>query len=685
MKVSLPSLSSSILQLYKLKPEECKKIFELYTSCKHFQDGVEAGFKKLSRSWQAELAAEAGLDPCRVQSGEDIVKLKGAIKRFAERVLTSLSLPQRQIYESLARKPDLTGTDSPTKRMKLTIASKTAVLLETLSRLPSNSQLILDRIDAWVMEAPDGENRSKFKACAKKFLAGEDSFILCENANLSSLPDIFAISPFPEYLRSLSLADNRLTQLPCSITELSVLQLLNLNNNRLVSLPDATGQLQALEHLRVENNQLRDFPPSMQQLVSLSEVRACGNQFTAFPHILGNLPQLERLFLASNRIEQIALGPNPFRQLIKLDLSQNPFTHIPGALLCLPHLFALSLGDDTEAGYLPTSYSLLRELKSFREELLKEGDIPLTTLPNLSEKMKEWVAILYPPLYLDAFERTQESDKKSGYEWPCLGQRTDGDAARDFLFQNKRQVDGRKLFPALEPTTPNLSPLNETRFKRFFAQLGIRYIEIATSPDGQPAQGDYWLLPSAARLEASWKRLQEQNPEKNFPGIALIPSSGIASDEAFLQVFLEKGEKIRIVVSEDEQCIHDMGLHLIPTLLGIFEAGYSGEDFLQERRRLQDMIQSGYDKFKSTKEKQTMPNYKDSVEILEKQILKYLGALVDVMTSKGINTKRYNDENIRSPLLLVREIRWHAYFKKEFPEFDLDAFKTACETIMQIS
>jgi Leucine-rich repeat (LRR) protein len=99
--------------------------------------------------------------------------------------------------------------------------------------------------------------------------------------SLNELPDIFMHQFFKERLLNLNLSFNELTELPGSISRLTVLRTLNISNNQLATLPESIAQLPFLEELNLfGNSQLVDLP---QTIITLSE------------HCVVNLIQCEAL------------------------------------------------------------------------------------------------------------------------------------------------------------------------------------------------------------------------------------------------------------------------------------------------------------------------------------------------------------------------------------------------------
>ena len=83
-------------------------------------------------------------------------------------------------------------------------------------------------------------------------------------------------------LTQLTLASNRLTELPDSICDLAKLSALNLLRNQLTELPDRLGDLSHLRHLDIATNRLQTLPLTFGNLTRLERVVADCNDFDEY-------------------------------------------------------------------------------------------------------------------------------------------------------------------------------------------------------------------------------------------------------------------------------------------------------------------------------------------------------------------------------------------------------------------
>ena len=127
--------------------------------------------------------------------------------------------------------------------------------------------------------------------------------------------------------RHLSLADQRLTELPANLTtrlEEEDIAQLDLSNNRLSPLPADVGsfaRLARLTRLDLSSNGLKEFPTEICRLRSLEVLVAKHNRMKSLPSDFGEL-----------------------KGLLELNLSGNGFEHFPPQLCELEGLRVLHLG-----------------------------------------------------------------------------------------------------------------------------------------------------------------------------------------------------------------------------------------------------------------------------------------------------------------------------------------------------
>jgi hypothetical protein len=114
------------------------------------------------------------------------------------------------------------------------------------------------------------------------------------------------------FIAALTLAHNRLQDLPLWFERFNVLQHLDLSNNRLTVLPRVICSIPQLKSLNLRGNELSSLPESMEGLSSLETLDLSRNRLNAVPEALGDMKALRKLNLNLNRIDKL---PEKIRRL----------------------------------------------------------------------------------------------------------------------------------------------------------------------------------------------------------------------------------------------------------------------------------------------------------------------------------------------------------------------------------
>lgn len=104
----------------------------------------------------------------------------------------------------------------------------------------------------------------------------------------------------PEKVYKLSLAGQKLKQIPAEVFALSNLQVLILSENKIKFLPEEIGQLKNLQLLSLYDNKLRTVPDDFRELENLSTLYLGRNRLTELPIWMGGIGQLRRLDISRN-------------------------------------------------------------------------------------------------------------------------------------------------------------------------------------------------------------------------------------------------------------------------------------------------------------------------------------------------------------------------------------------------
>ncbi|KAJ1919062.1 hypothetical protein H4219_002216 [Mycoemilia scoparia] len=148
-----------------------------------------------------------------------------------------------------------------------------------------------------------------------------------EALNISKNPGLNFPTDFVqqcENLNELRLATCRLTRCPPSLQFLPQLTFLDLSGNRLKRLRNAPfGHLKQLKTLMLRNNRLVELPQSMTMLKHLETLNASNNNFSSFPEVIVTITSLKDLDLSFNRIPSVPDTICELDQLKRLVLMAN--------------------------------------------------------------------------------------------------------------------------------------------------------------------------------------------------------------------------------------------------------------------------------------------------------------------------------------------------------------------------
>ena len=132
--------------------------------------------------------------------------------------------------------------------------------------------------------------------------------------------------------------DQKLTQIPDTVFELTHLQKLDLSDNQLTEIPKSISNLSNLTKLGLDDNQLMKIPESIGNLSNLTRLNLNYNQLTKIPESINNLSNLMRLNLNDNQLTKVFrwLATNKLRIDAQdrftnnsISLFRNPITEPP--------------------------------------------------------------------------------------------------------------------------------------------------------------------------------------------------------------------------------------------------------------------------------------------------------------------------------------------------------------------
>lgn len=135
-----------------------------------------------------------------------------------------------------------------------------------------------------------------------------------DNLKLDNLPN-----DLPANAINLSLAENKLKEIPSSIYNYKNLKYVNLSNNRIGNANMPNGAFKSLIWLDLSNNKIKKIPETIENLQNIEFLDLSNNRIKELPVTISNMKKLKVLNLKGNRI--------PFSSLKQL-LQSMPSTNI---------------------------------------------------------------------------------------------------------------------------------------------------------------------------------------------------------------------------------------------------------------------------------------------------------------------------------------------------------------------
>ncbi|MEI6747121.1 MAG: leucine-rich repeat domain-containing protein, partial [Methylococcaceae bacterium] len=185
------------------------------------------------------------------------------------------------------------------------------------------------------------------------------------------------------------------TNLSSFIGQLAKLEQLILENNRLKELPNSLSKLSKLEWLKLGNNRLLTIPEVIGRISNLKVLCCEGNQIREVPEYICRLPNLVILNLDYNQIETLP-DFTKLEKLRSLDVSNNKLTEIPESLI--RSLDWLTISDNY----------LSKEFVEFIKKLTEAHHAPYKNIPMAS----------YPPdvrlmMMVDLGQKLSKTEKST--------------------------------------------------------------------------------------------------------------------------------------------------------------------------------------------------------------------------------------------------------------------------------
>ena len=124
----------------------------------------------------------------------------------------------------------------------------------------------------------------------------------------------------PDTIYAISLAKNKLTELPKELWKLKNLKELHLERNRLTSLPDSLDLFTKLELLDLDRNNFESVPLAISRLDNLKKLIFSRNQINVISGNLFYCSNLEEMDFYDNPIGSVDPKIFEMKQLKKLDI-----------------------------------------------------------------------------------------------------------------------------------------------------------------------------------------------------------------------------------------------------------------------------------------------------------------------------------------------------------------------------
>ncbi|KAM4722846.1 volume-regulated anion channel subunit LRRC8A-like [Rhinophrynus dorsalis] len=183
--------------------------------------------------------------------------------------------------------------------------------------------------------------------------------------NLSNMNEVMLFHNLKK-LTSLQLHYNAISVISPHIAKVTFLELLNLNNNKLTDLPPKLFQLTRLRHLALSYNHISSIPKNIAKLHNLQVFTIDHNQLSELPEELFACTNLRVLIVSHNNIDLIPPAIGNLMQLRHLELFENKYEILPAEIGNCPFLRRSQLLVEEEIyTTLPEKITLSLQGKSF--------------------------------------------------------------------------------------------------------------------------------------------------------------------------------------------------------------------------------------------------------------------------------------------------------------------------------
>lgn len=207
-----------------------------------------------------------------------------------------------------------------------------------------------------------------------------EEIVLDGNPDLN-LDQAFCILSQCKKLKSLSLQECNLKNIPLSIQLLSKLEELDLSENNITDFPDVLRCMNNIKILDFFSTEMSEMYFSNDDLPNLEYINLCYNNFETFPTDLGKLEKLKTIRIWANNMSVIPNSIEKLKQVEEINLDMNNLDSFPKEFSKLKSLKILSVANNN---LNEKSIDILYDIKN-----IEKLDLGKNKIHSLSPKIKK--------------------------------------------------------------------------------------------------------------------------------------------------------------------------------------------------------------------------------------------------------------------------------------------------------
>lgn len=230
-----------------------------------------------------------------------------------------------------------------------------------------------DDEDDVLEEGIKNNNSSNTAAWTNNDALGEDDFladvfdsrkdlVVSVDEGLDSFPQFIFGLPSTQQIRTLYLFNNRIPEIPSSISNLVNLRVLDMGHNCISFIHDNISLLPHLDTLNLTDNKLSSIPSILFRIPSLQTLQLSSNNLSFLPSEISLLTNLTSLELRYNQLTKLPDSLSTMTSLTNLNFFNNSLTSFPDFFLHMSGLLNLELRNNpipsiplNVKSYLPTT------------------------------------------------------------------------------------------------------------------------------------------------------------------------------------------------------------------------------------------------------------------------------------------------------------------------------------------